>query len=73
MTPAEYESPSNMLKFNSKLTQTQLNINTSHWTATATPNPELSTTVNMENDPIDAFSLFMKTPMSKKSKGLESS
>lgn len=39
MTPAEYESPSNLLKFNSKLTQTQLNLN--HWTATATPNPDM--------------------------------
>ena len=72
MTPAEYESPSNLLKFNSKLTQTQLNLN--HWTATATPNPDLNNTnIHMENDPIDAFSLFLKTPRSKQSKGLESS
>ena len=70
MTPAEYESPSNLLKFNSKLTNTQLNIN--HWTATATPNPDLNNT-NMENDPIDAFSLFLKTPRSKQSKGQETS
>jgi hypothetical protein len=71
MTPAEYESPSNLLKFNSKLTQTQLNLN--HWTATATPNPDLGTAAQMENDPIDAFSLFLKTPISKQSKGQETS
>ena len=63
MTPAEYESPSNLLKFNTKLTQTQLNLN--HWTATATPNPDLNSTHMVENDPIDAFSLFLKTPRSK--------
>ena len=66
MTPAEYESPSNLLKFNSKLTHTQLNLN--HWTATATPNPDLINTTHMDHDHCDAFSLIMKTPVSKDSK-----